>query len=206
MLSAMKATTVENYTVRLGSNGFFKFDGMRIDRVLFPNIRSITGKIGGLSFNKEALASLIKKFLTVPTNVELVNILSRELNHFNYFEIYNQTSDLLSKDEVFSSENTQQLQSSEVNSSKVEELKLSDELGKDDPDLTMPGRYLDCSKSNSSKIGELKLSDVLGKDEPSPRGRMVFELYQRENQWWSSLHTERSSEVHSLIDRVIHSS
>ena len=65
------------YQVNLGKSGHFEFNSFRLNKVLFTNIRLLKGQIEN-----------IMDFLRVGTNVELVNILSRELNGFNYFDIY----------------------------------------------------------------------------------------------------------------------
>lgn len=82
------------YRVNLGKSGHFEFNGFRINKVLFANIRSLKGQIGDVSFDKEILKKNIKNFLTSISNVELVNILSRELNGFNYFEIYEESTSI----------------------------------------------------------------------------------------------------------------
>lgn len=72
------------YQVNLGKSGNFEFNGFRLNKVLFANIRSLSGKIVDVTFDKEILKKSIKNFLTSISNVELVNILSRELNKYNY--------------------------------------------------------------------------------------------------------------------------
>ena len=147
-MSTMEIVPLSGFTVKVGDIDHFSFDGIRINRVLFANIRSIHGEIGGVQFNKEMLSKPIMDFLTSVTNVELINILSRELNHFNYFEVYNHSN---------------------------EELKLSAELSKDELPVMTGGCT---SELSSSKIIELKLSNELCKDDPPVATGKIFGLYQ----------------------------
>lgn len=121
----MEVEVLENYAVELGKVGSFSFNGFRLNHVLFANIRSIKGKIGENEFDKDVLKDLVRDFLRVYTNVELVNILSRELNHFDYFEIY---------DKSFN-QNT--------------ELKMDDILGKDEVAATAATSYLEQIKAKN---------------------------------------------------------
>lgn len=55
------------------------------------NLRSICGHIG-VDFTRKGdgkLLDIIKRYLTHTDNVELLNILSREINDFNWFDAYN---------------------------------------------------------------------------------------------------------------------
>ena len=125
------------YQVKLGEIGYFEFEGFRLNKVLFANIRSINGKIGDVSFDKEILKKSIMDFLRVGTNVELVNILSRELNKYNYFEIY---------DKIKISNTS---------------LKLEDLIGENELPVYTGTSYLDSIKSNSKNNYRLVPSEVI---------------------------------------------
>ena len=90
----MECIFLPDYPVKLDKDSSFVFNGFRLNGELFGDIRSIHGRIGGFEFDKKILKKLIMDFLTFSNNVELVNILSRELNKFNYFEIYSEKSEV----------------------------------------------------------------------------------------------------------------
>lgn len=130
------------YRVNLGKSGHFEFNGFRINKVLFANIRSLKGQIGDVNFDKEILKKNIMDFLRVGTNVELVNILSRDLNGFNYFEIYEESANI-NKD-----------------------LKIEDVLGEFDHPAVAGCSNSDSIRSNSNNSSQdLKIEDILGKFE-----------------------------------------
>ena len=126
------------YQVNLGKSGHFEFNGFRINKVLFANIRSLSGKIGDVEFDYGIVRDLTKYFLRIGTNVELVNILSRELNGFNYFDIYDSTTN--------------------VNN----DLKVEDVLGEFDHGIEIPCSYLAQIKSKS-KNSLLISSEVISR-------------------------------------------
>ena len=73
-------------------------------------MRSIRGRIG-IDFTRKGdgkLQDVIKRYLTHSDNVELLNILSREINDFNWFEAYNREFidlDIHTKEELMGMEN-----------------------------------------------------------------------------------------------------
>ena len=74
-------------------------------------MRSIRGHIG-VEFTRKGdvkLQDIIKRYLTHSDNVELLNILSRETNDFNWFEAYNREFidlDIHTKEELMGMENS----------------------------------------------------------------------------------------------------
>lgn len=64
---------------------------LRDKEIRIFNLRSIRGHIG-VEFTRKGdgkLQDIIKRYLTHSDNVELLNILSREINGFNWFDAYN---------------------------------------------------------------------------------------------------------------------
>ena len=119
----MEYEYLQNYPVRLNKQSGFQFNGFRLKGVLFGDIRSIHGNIGGVEFDSSILSKLLKNFLCHSVNVELVNILSRELNGFNWFEVY---------------------------STQVSELKMEDVMGKSEVAAAAASRYSNSIRSESS--------------------------------------------------------
>ena len=165
------------YQVNLGKSGHFEFNGFRINKVLFANIRSLKGQIGDVSFDKEILKKNIMDFLRVGTNVELVNILSRGLNGFNYFEIYEESTsinkdlkieDILSKFEVSAYADTSNLDSISSNSNdSSQDLKIEDVLGENELPASAVTSYLDSIKSKSKNSPHLIPSEVISHINPN---------------------------------------
>ena len=125
------------YQVKLGEIGYFEFDGFRLNKVLFANIRSLNGKIGDVEFDYSIIRKLIMDFLRNATNIELVNILSRELNGFDYFDIYEKS----------------------VNN----ELKIENVLGENEVPAYAGSKYLRSITSKSNNSPHLIPSEVISK-------------------------------------------
>ena len=82
---------MEKYTVQINKDNYFTVDSKIIESkgqiVRVVNLRSINGFIGekfDLSDNK--LKEIIYNYLRSLNNIELLNIYSRKLNGFNWFE------------------------------------------------------------------------------------------------------------------------
>ena len=118
----MEYQDLGDYQVQLNDSSIFKFNGFRLNNELFADIRSISGKIGDIEFNKEIFKDILDHFLRYSNNIELINILSRKLNKYNYFEVYN---------------------------GKVPKLEIDDIIGKDEPRSHDLGIYLASIKQNS---------------------------------------------------------
>lgn len=91
-----KTEAFSGYKVQIDDNNYFELDGfiLRLDgkEIRIFNLRSIRGRIG-IDFNRKgdkSLGKIIMDYLTHGDNVELLNILSRELNDFNWFEAYDE--------------------------------------------------------------------------------------------------------------------
>ena len=83
----MQRTDISRFRVNIDKSNFFEVDSFKLNDHRFCNIRSISGHIGD-DFDKSALSDAIAKYLQYQNNVELINIISRELNRRNYFECY----------------------------------------------------------------------------------------------------------------------
>lgn len=89
-----KSEAFTGYKVQIDEANYFALDGfiLRLNRkeIRIFNLRSIRGHIG-VDFTREgdkSLGKIIMDYLTRGDNVELLNILSREINGFNWFEAY----------------------------------------------------------------------------------------------------------------------
>lgn len=87
----MYRSNISRFRINIDSSNFFEVDSFKLNEQRFCDIRSISGYIGG-DFDKTILSDTIKNYLRFQNNVELINILSRELNKENYFECYIQNS------------------------------------------------------------------------------------------------------------------
>lgn len=90
-----KTEAFSGYRVQIDKTNYFELDGfiLRLNEkeIRIFNLRSIRGHIG-IDFTRKgnkSLEKIIMDYLTRCDNVELLNILSRELNDFNWFEAYN---------------------------------------------------------------------------------------------------------------------
>lgn len=84
----------ENYRVQIDGENWFEVNGMIfISKVCVVNIRSIHGHIDGKDFDKSNMDKEVHDYLTTQTNVELINILSRQYNHDNWFDVYEEAPD-----------------------------------------------------------------------------------------------------------------
>ena len=84
----------ENYRVQIDGENWFEVDGMLfISKVRIVNIRSVHGHIDGKDFDFSIMNDEMHFYLKNKTNVELINILSRQYNHDNWFDVYSQVQD-----------------------------------------------------------------------------------------------------------------
>ena len=93
--SLPKTEAFTGYRVQIDDNDYFELDGFILrlhdKEIRIFNLRSIRGHIG-VEFTRKGdgkLQDIIKRYLTHSDNVELLNILSREINDFNWFDAYN---------------------------------------------------------------------------------------------------------------------
>ena len=84
----------ENYRVQIDGENWFEVNGMIfISKIRVVNIRSLHGHIDGKDFDFSIMNDEAHFYLKNKTNVELINILSRQYNHDNWFDVYNQVQD-----------------------------------------------------------------------------------------------------------------
>ena len=84
----------ENYRVQIDGENWFEVNGMIfISKVRIVNIRSVHGHIDGKDFDRSIMDKEITDYLTTQTNVELINILSRQYNDANWFDVYEEVQD-----------------------------------------------------------------------------------------------------------------
>ena len=103
------------YNVQIDEVNYFTLDGfiLRLNgkEIRIFNLRSIRGHIG-VDFTRKGdkiLEKIIHDYLTHGDNVELLNILSREINGFNWFETYNRDFidlEIHSKEELMGMKNS----------------------------------------------------------------------------------------------------
>ena len=85
---------MEAYHVNVDSKSYFMANSFEIrPGVRIVDIRSIRGCIGGEAFDSkdERLRKVIREYISTTDNVELINILSREYNEYNWFEAYDES-------------------------------------------------------------------------------------------------------------------
>ena len=89
-----KTEAFTGYKVQIDKTNYFELDGfiLRLNdkEIRIFNLRSIRGHIG-CDFTRKGdklLEKIVHDYLTHTDNVELLNILSVELNGFNWFEVY----------------------------------------------------------------------------------------------------------------------
>ena len=110
-----KSEAFSGYKVQIDEVNYFELDGfiLRLNEkeIRIFNLRSIRGRIG-IDFTRKGdgkLQDVMMKYLTKTDNVELLNILSVELNDFNWFEAYNRDFidlDIHTKEELMGMENS----------------------------------------------------------------------------------------------------
>lgn len=84
---------MEKYTVQINKDNYFTVDSKIIESrgqiVRVVNLRSISGVIGEkFDLSDSKLFDIIRNYLRLLNNIELINIYSRKFNKFNLFEIY----------------------------------------------------------------------------------------------------------------------
>ena len=85
-----------NYRIQIDEENWFEVNGMIfISKVRVVNIRSIHGHIDGNDFDRTIMDKEVHDYLTTQTNVELINILSRQYNHDNWFDVYENVQDTI---------------------------------------------------------------------------------------------------------------
>lgn len=85
---------MEKYRVNIDSDSYFEVDSILLQKsARVVNIRSIRGSIGGEVFDDKDihLKRLLHHYINSPDNVELINVLSREYNSWNWFEAYDES-------------------------------------------------------------------------------------------------------------------
>lgn len=88
-VSSIEFERFKNYHVQIDANNWFEIDGLLFNsKVRVVNIRSVHGHIDGHDFDRTFIEKEIHDYLTTKTNVELINILSRQYNHANWFDVY----------------------------------------------------------------------------------------------------------------------
>ena len=110
-----KTEAFTGYKVQIDEANYFALDGfiLRLNgkEIRIFNLRSIRGCIG-VDFTRKgdkSLGKIIMDYLTRGDNVELLNILSREINGFNWFEAYSDDFidlDLHTKEELMGMKNS----------------------------------------------------------------------------------------------------
>ena len=110
-----KTEAFSGYKVQIDEVNYFELDGFILrlngNEVRIFNLRSIRGRIG-VDFNRKGdkiLEKIVHDYLTHTDNVELLNILSIELNDFNWFEAYNREFidlNIHTKEELMGMENS----------------------------------------------------------------------------------------------------
>ena len=90
-----KTEAFTGYKVEIDKDNYFELNGFILrlngNEVRIFNLRSIHGHIGADFTRKgdKSLGKIIMDYLTHGDNVELLNILSREINGYNWFDAYN---------------------------------------------------------------------------------------------------------------------
>lgn len=84
---------MQKYTVQINKDNYFSVDSKIIESggeiVRIVNLRSISGVIGEkFDLSDPKLKEIIHHYLVHSNNIELLNIYSRKLNGYNWFEIY----------------------------------------------------------------------------------------------------------------------
>ena len=97
---------MEAYRVNIDSESYFEVDSILLQKdKRVVNLRSVKGHIGN-NFNfmhDEKLKAIVMNYQTTTDNVELLNILSREYNGWNWFEAYDESYNVnreVTKDEL----------------------------------------------------------------------------------------------------------
>ena len=97
---------MESYRVNIDSDNYFEADSILLQRdKRVVNIRSVHGRIG-VEFHflsDERLKSIVHDYPKTTDNVELLNMLSREYNGWNWFEAYDKSynsNQEITKDEL----------------------------------------------------------------------------------------------------------
>lgn len=84
----------ENYRVQIDGENWFEVNGMIfISKIRIVNIRSVHGHIDGKDFDRSIMDKEITDYLRTQTNIELINILSRQYNHNNWFDVYEEAQE-----------------------------------------------------------------------------------------------------------------
>lgn len=163
---------MEIYTVHIDNNNWFSVDSKVIESgeeiIRIVNLRSIQGFIGE-SFNLKdsRLFDLIRNYLIIGSNVELLNIYSRKFNGFNWFEIYNSLEIAIKSFEnehsrileCSKSEENSQLLENIKNSEKFDLSKISSEI-KDSKGMIIPTKLYENINSNLPKFQKLELDQM----------------------------------------------
>lgn len=98
---------MELYRVNIDYDNYFEVESILLQNKRIINIRSIRGRIGDEEFDGKDthLKRLLHHYIPSPDNVELINILSREYNGWNWFDAYDKsynTNREITKNELLS--------------------------------------------------------------------------------------------------------
>ena len=104
---------MELYRVNIDSDNYFEANSLEIrPGVRIVDIRSLRGHIA-IDFDAKdvQLKRLIHEYISTADNVELINILSREYNEYNWFEAYDES---YNSNQVYTKKQLLEIQNNEV--------------------------------------------------------------------------------------------
>ena len=161
---------MEKYTVQINKDNYFTVDSKIIESrgqiVRVVNLRSINGFIGEkFDLSDSKLKEIIHLYLHYINNVELLNIYSRKLNGFNWFEIYSNSESSEKQAEnhhdviATRSKSNENIELSEYIkiSNEIDKSKINPEL-KDSKNQLIPSKLYLNLNSQISKFEKIDLS------------------------------------------------
>lgn len=161
---------MEKYTVQINKDNYFTVDSKIIESrgqiVRVVNLRSINGFIGEkFDLSDRKLKEIIMHYLIYSNNVELLNIYSRKLNGFNWFEIYSnqESSEKQAQNDHLAyarcSKSNEKIELSEYIkiSNELDESKINPEL-KDKMNHMMPSKLYENLNSQIPKFEKIDLN------------------------------------------------
>ena len=165
---------MENYRVQIDKDNWFSVDSKIIEfqneTVRVVNLRSINGFIGeNFNLSDPKLKEIIRDYLRMINNVELLNIYSRAFNKFNWFEIY---SNYKSSEKAAENELSRILDSSNLNNNSenllVESINKSNLLDeskikvdmKDQKGMIIPSKLYENMNEKLPKFQKLELDQM----------------------------------------------
>ena len=163
---------MQKYTVQINKDNYFSVDSkiieFRGEIVRIVNLRSVSGIIGEkFDISDSKLKEIIRHYLIYSNNVELLNIYSRKLNEFNWFEIYSnsESSEKQAQNEQFgypnSSKTNEKIELSEYIkiSDQIDESKINSEL-KDSKNQLIPSKLYEKLNSIIPKFQKINLESL----------------------------------------------